>query len=127
MKGFVDSNMILSDAQAVTATASSTNEIKFPNTTVGEGSPYYVHIGVDTAFSATAGTIAIKLQDSADGTTYADMQIAAAAVNASTLSSANAELWRWPLPSDTRQYIKVLYTVTGSPSDGTFDAYVSDH
>ena len=127
MKGFVDSNLVLSDAQAVVDTASSTNSIKLPNTTVGEGRPLYVHIGIDTAMSVVAGGITFSIRDSADGVTYAATELSSAAVTTSSLVTGNTELYHWPLPADTKQYVQVLYTVTGTPSDGTFDAWVGYH
>lgn len=126
MKGFVDQKLILSDAQAVTATTSSTNNVKLPNTTVGEGNPLYLHIAVDTAFSSEAGTIAIAIYDSADGTTFAATEWSSTQYT-SSLVTANTELYRVPLPSDTRKYVRLHYTCSATPSDGTFDAWISDH
>ena len=132
MKGFVDDNLVLSDAQTITTcTNSSTNHIRLPNTTVGEGRPMYLHVAVDTAFDAATGAvnIAIALYDSADDSTFAATEIAAAAMAETALDDyANTELYRWPLPSDTKEYIMVLYTLAGGAmTAGSFDAWVGYH
>lgn len=127
MKGFVDSNLVLSDAQAITATASSTNDIKLPNTTVGEGAPLYLHVAVDTAFVTGANTLKIDLEDSADGVTYAATELILAATATSGLVTANTEILRWPLPSNTKQWIQLYYTCSATLTSGTIDAWVGYH
>lgn len=126
MKGFVDSNLVLSDAQAITVTASSTNYVKLPNTTVGNGQPLYVHLSVETAFASTSATIAVALQDGATAS-FAATEIALAATAVSSLQTVGTE-WVWALPPDTKQFVQLKYTVaTPSAATGKFDAYISDH
>ena len=127
MKGFVDSNLILSDAQAVTATASSTNDVKLPNTTVGEGAPLYLHVGIDTAYVTGSNTIIITLEDSADGVTFAACELILAATATSALVTANTEILRWPLPSDTKQWVQLYFTCSATLTSGTIDAWIGYH
>lgn len=123
MKGFVDNTLVLSNAQTVAATTSSTNHVRLPNTTMGEGHPLYLHIAIDSAYAAEAGTITFALYDSADDTTFTATSLTEQRYT-SSLTTANTELFRWPLPSDVRQYVQVRYTCSATPSNGTIDAWL---
>ncbi len=129
MKGFVDANLILSDSQPVTDTdVASTNAVGLPEALLGEGHPLYLHISVDEAF-AGGTNINFELQDAADDDgapdTFAAMGIEKTVATAGL--TANTEVWRVALPSDTRQWVRILYDVTGTMTGGTIDAWISDH
>lgn len=126
MKGFVDNELVLSDAQAITVTVSSTNYVKLPNTTVGSGQPLYLHLRIETAFASTSATIAAALYDGATAS-FAATEIGLAATAVSSLQTVGTE-WVWALPPDTKQYVEVKYTVaSASAATGKFDAWISDH
>jgi len=126
MEGFVDANLVLCDAQAITVTVSSTNVVKLPNTTVGDGAPLYVHLRVQAAFTSTSATIAVALEDGAT-TSTAVTEIGLAATAVSSLQTVGTE-WVWALPPDTLQYVRLVFTVaTPSAAGGKFDAQISDH
>lgn len=127
MKGFVDSKLVLCDAQAVTATASSTSDVKLPNTTVGEGHPLYVHVAIDTAYESGSNTLKIDLEDSADGETYAATENILAATSSAQFVTDNTEILRWPLPSNTKQWIQLKFTCSATLTSGTIDAWVGYH
>ena len=126
MEGFVDHNLVLCDAQAITVTVSSTNHVKLPSALVGDGPPLYVHLRLQAAFTSTSATIAVALEDgSTSSTSVTEIGLAATAV--SSLQTVGTE-WVWALPPDTKQFVRLVFTVaTPSAATGTFDAWVSDH
>jgi hypothetical protein len=130
MKGFVDANLILSDSQAVLGVdLPSTNAVGLPEALLGEGHPLYLHIAVDVAF-AGGTNINFELQDAPDNGSGAPGTFAAMGIEKTVLTAAltaNTEIWRVALPSDTRQWVRVLYDVTGTMTAGTIDAWISDH
>jgi len=125
---YVDNNLVLSDAQAVTATAASTKSIDFATATrnVGAGHELDLVIVVGTAATAAgAATVTFALQDSTDNTTFNDV-IVSPAIGKATLV-AGYEALRITLPRTLNRYIQVNYTVaTGPLTAGTFTAYITD-
>jgi len=113
---YIDQNLVLSDAQAVTATAVSTKSIDTITAlrNIGSGNQIEVLVGVGTAFTAAgAATMTIALQDSADNTTFADVLVSPAIAVASL--AAGFEALRVRVPATTRRYIALNYTIATGP------------
>lgn len=73
-----------------------------------------------------AATVAFKLQDSADGSSWADTALSVAAIGKASLT-AGTKVLQVPLPAGLRQYLKVVYTVgTAALTAGKFSAFLSN-
>lgn len=125
---YVDNNLVLSDAQAVTATAASSKSVDFATAlrNIGSGNEIELVVNVATACSSsTATTVTFAIQDSADNSSFADV-VVSPAVSAASLT-LGAEPFRTLLPRTLRRYVQVNYTVaTGSLAAGAFTAYLTD-
>ena len=113
---------LFSDAQAVTATAVSTNVIDLGSPDAGEGNPIDVNVEVGTAFAGLT-SVQVALQDSADGSTFADVFTSRVFVLAE-LAANGKPLFRIPLPSspNVRRYVRLNYIVVGTGTAGTFNS-----
>jgi len=123
----VDNNLYMSDAQAVTATASSTRSLDMATATrnVGGGQSIELVIQVATTVAASGGAsnVTFSLDDSADNTSFA-VVVATMAIPKATLV-AGYEALRIRLPLGLRRYIQVSYTVdTNNLTAGAFNAYL---
>lgn len=121
---FIDKNLQVSNEQAVTASAASTDVIDF-----GQASPdvgiydLYAVITTDEAATASgAATVTFSLQDSADNSTFADVAVTAAIGKATLVAGYQHVI---PLPTKMRRYCRLYYTVaTGPLTAGKFSAQV---
>jgi hypothetical protein len=122
---FIDRFLQVSDAQAVTATAASTDVIDFgqANPNSGMGDHLNMAITVDEAAAAAgAATVTFAVQDSADNATFADVAATAAIGKAALPLGAQVLI---PMPLQHRRYVRVNYTVaTGPLTAGRFSAQV---
>jgi hypothetical protein len=124
----VDNNLYMSDAQAVTATASSTKSLDMATATrnVGGGQSLELVIQVATTVAASGGAsnVTFSLDDSADNSSFA-VVVATMAIPKATLV-AGYEVLRIRLPLGLRRYIQVSYTVdTNNLTAGAFNAYLA--
>jgi hypothetical protein len=124
----LDKELEFSDAQAVTATAASTNVIDMtvaaPN--IGRGQePIYAQVQVNTTADASgSATVTFTLEDSADNSSYSAVYTTAAIGKATLV--AGYIVFTVALPATLRRYIRVNYTVaTGPLTAGKFDAYLT--
>ena len=117
-----------SDAQAVTASAASTNVVDLDAAGKIEGKPYYLHVKVNTAATASGdATVAFSFEtDSDEAFGSATTLWTSAAIGKATLV-AGYEVIRLPINGlDLERYTRVYYTVaTGPLTAGKFDAYLS--
>jgi len=123
-----DALLILSENQAITATAASTNEIDFgaASLDIGQGNPIYLELWLDTAFDTAADTLTVTLEDSPDGTTYTSRMTILAATATSSLLAANVGLLRkFSLPNDMARYIRLYYTVSAGLESGKVNAFLT--
>jgi len=88
---------------------------------VGAGEPFFIYAKVGTAFSGGT-SIAVVLQDSADNSSWADVQSTKAVAVAS--ATANAEICRMRVPIGLRRYLRLAYRSVGTTTAGTISAYV---
>lgn len=125
---YVDQNLVMSDAQAVTATASSTKSIDTATAlrNIGSGEPIEVIILVTTTCLASGGAsnVTFSVDDSADNSTFAVIAQSPAIAKATLV--AGYEAFRVMLPRTTRRYIQVTYTVdTNNLTAGALTAYLA--
>jgi protein-disulfide isomerase len=123
----LDNNLVMSDAQALTAAAASTKSIDFTTALrhAGDGEPVELVVQVASALLASGGAanLTVALQDSADNSSFADVVKTAAIAKASLV--AGFELLRITLPKGLRRYIQVYYTPdTNDFTSGTVNAYL---
>ena len=122
---FIDKNLQVSDAQAVTDTAASTDVIDFgqTNPNVGMDDRSSMVITVDTAAEAVgAATVTFAVQDSADNSSFADVAVTTAIGKATLVAGYQHVI---PMPTKLRRYCRVNYTVaTGPLTAGAFSAQV---
>jgi hypothetical protein len=124
----VDNNLYMSDAQAVTASAASTNVLDLATATrnIGNGQAIELVVQVATTVAASGGAsnVTFSLDDSADNSSFA-VVVASMAIPKATLV-AGYEALRIRLPLGLRRYIRVYYTVdTNNLTAGAFNAYLS--
>jgi len=122
----MDSKLILSDGQAITASAASDNEIDFgaAGLDIGQGNPIYLEVWLDTAFDTSANTLTITLKDSPDGTTYTDRMVVLPAKATSALLTAG-KLQKVALPYNLARYIELYYTVSAGLTSGKINAFLT--
>lgn len=122
---FIDKNLQVSNAQAVTATAASTDVIDFgqANPNIGLDDRSSMVITVDAAATAAgAATVTFSVQDSADNVTFADVAVTTAVEIAALVAGYQHII---PMPTKLRRYCRVNYTVaTGPLTAGAFSAQV---
>ena len=125
----IDKQLLLSDAQAITATANSTNVIDLASITdISRGEPLRFRVQVDTAFtdSGSDSTIVVALVCSADTALGTPTTLyATAAITGATGALAGAILADVVIPRTSLRYLGAIYTVAGgSFSTGNLTAAV---
>lgn len=119
----IDRQLQVSNEQAVTATAASTDVIDFGQTTpnVGMSDHFDLSITVDEAVTAAgAATVTFSIQDSADNSSWADVALTAAIGKVALPIGTQITI---PMPNVHRRYVRVNYTVaTGPLTAGKFSA-----
>ena len=119
----IDKFLEVSDAQAVTATAPSTDVIdtKQVRSNLGMSELEMVVTLAETATAAGAATVTVALQDSADNSAWRDIASKTLAI-ADMKAGASHVLG---IPHQTQRYLRVNYTVaTGPLTAGKFSAQV---
>jgi hypothetical protein len=111
-----DKECLLSDAQAITVTADSTNvyDARADNAEVGLGEPIVVHFVVTEAFTADgAGTLTVTISTSNDNSSYTAIGNSSGAIGKATL--ALGYTFSISVPAGGDQYYKAIYTVATGP------------
>lgn len=121
----IDKALQVSNEQAVTVTAASTDVIDFgqvnPNSGLNQNTTLAVTVD-EAAAAAGAATVTFSIQDSADNSTFADVAVTAAIGKASLTAGQQVLI---PMPAKHRRYVRVYYTVaTGPLTAGKFSAQV---
>lgn len=125
---WVDLRTQLSDAQAVTADAVSTNVYNVGGDfNVGKGQDLYVVITVDVATDDTTGdeTYVVELQTASDEAFSSPSVVASVNIPRGTPAGSNPFVLR--VPQETLQYLRLNYNVGGTTPTGTFTAWITDH
>lgn len=117
----LDANTILSDAQAVTATAASTSY--YDQAAAGDalGRPLYVEFLIDTTFTPNSATIVFELECD-DNTSFSSAKtLLRTGAIADTVLVAGYRVLRARIPAGTERYIQARYTVSGTAVAGKID------
>lgn len=144
---YVDQQLEFSDAQAVTATAISTNVYDLfsmstgasatdlsPNTRIDIGAGEDIYLVVNTAVLATdvgsdaTLTVSFETADDVTLTTNVEVVYSTAALAFAAFSPAGTNLVKIKLPLfPYRRYVGVRYTVAAGPlTAGAFDAFLTN-
>lgn len=120
----IDKALQVSNEQAVTSSAASTDVIDTGQTTPDLGvADLYLVITTDEAATASgSATVTFSLQDSADNSSFADVAVTAAIGKATLVAGYQHAI---PLPTKLRRYLRAYYTVTTGPlTAGKFSAQI---
>jgi hypothetical protein len=121
----IDKSLQVSNDQAVTASAASTDVIDFgqTNPNVGKDDRSKMVINVSEAVTASgAATVTFSIQDSANNSDFADVAVTAAHGKALLTLGKQIVI---PMPHNLRRYCRVYYTVaTGPLTAGKFVASI---
>ena len=130
---YVDAQTLLSDAQALTATAVSTNTMDMGNVTpkneVGTGEPIALVIGVDVAADATTAdeTYQFQLVQSANADLSAQdvlLQKDTAYITRATLVAGYQLVIPVPVDLVTKRYLGARYVLGGTTPSVTVTAMI---
>jgi hypothetical protein len=114
------------NAQAVTATAPSTDTIdsSVADRAAGHDTDLQLQVTVNTTFaSAGATTLQPVLQDSADNASFAD--VLSGPVIPKAALTQGAQVWLTQLPANLRRYLRVNWVVgTGPFTAGNVSAHI---
>ncbi len=135
----IDSQAEFSDAQAVTATAISTNVMDLgPNTDqagntrdIGTGQPVYLVVTTNTLVTDTGSdaTLIVTLESATDAglTTGAVVHVATGTLAFATYATAGSIVLAVRLPAGSyKRYLGLRYTVASGPfTAGAFDAFLT--
>jgi hypothetical protein len=127
---YVDSQLLFSDAQAVTAAAGSTNTIDFGAVRdIGVGEPLYVVVSCDVAMtdSGSDSTLAVALET--DSTTTITPDATRTLFTFSAASAAGTVKIARLGPDDINlQYARLYYTpANGNLTTGSFTAFITNN
>jgi len=121
----IETNM--SDAQAVTVTADSTNIIDFQDAArdMGPGEPLYLVVQVGETDFAGGTSIAFDFETATDlaFTSPVDKIVIAAIATANL--TAGTEVIKVRLPHGLLRFVRMEYTVVGTFTAGAINAYIS--
>ena len=117
---YVDNQGLLSDAQALTATAFSTNTYdsgaNTPSNDVGDGEPMCVAIGVDVAadFTSANETYQFDIVQSANANLSSPDVLASRIITAANLTLGSLRYIDVPAGAQTKRFIGIQYTLGGT-------------
>lgn len=107
----LDADLLFSNKQAVTATATSTNALDLGVAGDAIGQELTIHVVVDTAF-ATLTSLTVSLETSANNSTWTTVLSGPAIARASLTKGASIFCVR--VPQGLSRYVRLKYTVGGS-------------
>tara|TARA_R110001583_G_scaffold91527_2_gene233581 strand:+ start:2884 stop:3303 length:420 start_codon:yes stop_codon:yes gene_type:complete len=123
----VDARLELSDAQALTASADSTNVIDLSQTArqIGAGRTMYVHFNVTVGADFTTGDETYTFGVATGAATSLGTVLSSRAIVATTLVAGYNFSMAVPMDGVLR-YVGVEYVLAGTSPSVTVDAYLSD-
>ena len=120
-----DKFLFMSDAQAITATADSTNTLNLTKDGNALGKQLWWVLRVNTAFTTSANTLAASLQ-TATTSSFSELPgCALAATATSSLLTAGAVLVKVPLPFGLKAKLKTVYTCSDTLAAGKVDSFIT--
>lgn len=121
----LDKTLEFSRAQAVTASAASTNVLDLGGGNLHHG--LYLVVKTGTAF-ATCTSVTPSIQTSDDSTFSSPETVATLPTFAVASLTASKVLAKVCLPIGLKKYVRMYYTVAGSNATaGTLDAFLTDN
>lgn len=120
-----DKFLFMSDAQAVTATADSTNVLDLTKDGNAMGKQLWWVLRVNTAFATSANTLAASLQTATASSFAALPGCALAATATSSLLTAGQVLVKQPLPFGLKKKLKTVYTASATLANGKVDSFIT--
>lgn len=125
---FIDSQLLLSDAQAVTADAVSSNTVDTgaAGNSIEIGEPLVIVIQVDVAADATTGdeTYSFEAIQSAAANLGSPDVLASVTIAASALSAGSIHYLPIPQGSKSKRYLGLNYSVGGTTPTITCTAFI---
>jgi len=121
----LDSLLKFSDAQALTATADSTNVIDLSNDRdigIGEPMAVVITVGVAADFTTTDETYQFQLETDDNAAMTSSTVIGDVTVAAANLTAGDKVVI--PLGHSNERYLQVLYTLGGTTPSVTVDAFL---
>lgn len=121
----LDAQLLYSDAQALTATAVSTNIVDHgSDRNIGLGEPLSVLVTIDVAAGGTAPTLAITVQadDNAGFASPAEVATSGTAYTAAQMTAGAKFVIPIPANLTTERYTRLNYTVGGTTPTVTLTA-----
>lgn len=122
---YMDAQLLFSDAQALTATAVSTNYINLGTaySFIGTGEPMAAVVTVDVAAGGTSPTLVVAVQ-SDDNTSFSSAATVATTgtIAGATLTAGYEIVIAIPAGTSTEQYLRLNYTVGGTTPTVTVTA-----
>lgn len=124
---YIDSQETFSEGQSVAAAVGDVVSTNVYDTgaaaDVGNGEELVLLAKMNAALVGAGASIQAVLQDSADNTTFADVQAGPAVTVANAV--ANRTIARFYLPIGLRRYLRVVYRISGATTTaGTASAYI---
>lgn len=121
---YIDDHLVMSDKQAVTASAASTNVIDLGAAGIGDGRGLRLLLNVDEAATASgAATVGFTLQTAVDAVFSTPVQLTVAPAIPKADIVKGATLLEFTIPPSVLRYVRMYYTVaTGPLTAGKFTA-----
>ena len=121
----LDQNAVLSDKQAVTATAASQNVIDM--TAAGNAAPgaLFAVCRVDEAFAGLTG-LTVSSQTSEASAFTAPADLASVTLAAAELGAGGKIVFAAAVPAGMQRYLRTYYTVTGTATAGKISFFLTD-
>jgi len=120
---FIDNELLLSDAQALTATADSTNVIDLGvDRDIGRGEPQALFITVDVAPGGTSPTFTFQLETDDNASMTSSTIVAGGAVAEAALTAGSRHVF--PMGITNERYLQGVYTLGGTSPTITITAVV---
>lgn len=123
---YVDKLLHLSDAQALTATADSTNVIDLSNDRdIGKGQAmaFVVSVGVAADFANADETYTFQLETDDNAAMTSSTIVAGGTIIAADLTAGSVHAF--PIASANEQYLQGVYTLGGTTPSVTVDTWVA--
>lgn len=120
---FIDKLLVMSQDQAITATATSTDTLDLQKASTSVNRLPVLVRGKN--LSPTTATVTVQLQQSSDNSTWETVETSRAYTGAELNAGTVAEVM---LPVKPKRYVRLNYVVASGPFTlGTVFSHISDH
>lgn len=126
---YLDALGLVSDAQALTATAFSTNTIDLgagnPVRDIGAGEPIGFGLSIDVGLGGTAPTLTVEVVTSANADLSTPTVISSRPMAAGDVTAGKLHFLEVPAGRTTQRYIGLRYTLGGTTPTVTVTAWLT--